>query len=355
MSDRFRLISWTPYKKRFDVLAGGCIVLFIGVFFFVGSMRWRGTHAISPEILLIRATAVAAIVLLHVVLSIGPLARLNPRFLPLLYNRRHLGVMTFFVSLLHAVLVTGFYHGFGRINPLKSLLTSNVQYRSISAFPFEVLGGVALLILFVMAATSHDFWLKTFTPRVWKAMHMGVYVAYGAVVMHVALGALQSERSPLYPALLIAGIVWLSAIHYVAGRREVMKDNATRDSAEWFDAAAVGEIAEGRGKAVAIPGRERVAIFRHNGRFSAVTNVCAHQGGPLGEGRILDGCITCPWHGYTYQPGNGCAPPPFTEKIPTYQLRVRDGRVWVNINPLPPGTAVEPATVEEGQHAVTIG
>src|SRR4051794_12201759 len=108
MSDRFRLISWTPYKKRYDAVALSCIAIYIAMFFLVGGLRWRNQHAISPEILFIRATGTAAIVLVHVILSIGPLARLDRRFLPLLYNRRHLGVMTFFVALAHAAVVMGF-------------------------------------------------------------------------------------------------------------------------------------------------------------------------------------------------------------------------------------------------------
>mgnify|MGYP003753304843 CR=1 FL=1 len=46
-------------------------------------------------------------------------------------------------------------------------------------------------------------------------------------------------------------------------------------------------------------------------------NVCKHQMGPLGEGKIIDGCITCPWHGYQYLPANGQSPPPFTEMVKT--------------------------------------
>jgi len=79
---------------------------------------------------------------------------------------------------------------------------------------------------------------------------------------------------------------------------------------------------------------------------SAVSNVCQHQNGPLGEGRILDGCITCPWHGYQYGPENGAAPPPFKEKIPTFQVKVVDGAVLVHPRPNAPGTYVEPARVE---------
>jgi hypothetical protein len=42
-----------------------------------------------------------------------------------LYNRRHLGVTMFLLALAHAIIATGFYHGFGTVTPLTSLLTSN--------------------------------------------------------------------------------------------------------------------------------------------------------------------------------------------------------------------------------------
>ena len=86
------------------------------------------------------------------------------------------------------------------------------------------------------------------------------------------------------------------------------------------------------------PGGERIAVFRDGGQIGALTNLCAHQNGPLGEGRIIDGCVTCPWHGYQYRLEDGCAPPPFTEKLATYRVRVRNGVVEVDPRPLPPGT-----------------
>jgi nitrite reductase/ring-hydroxylating ferredoxin subunit len=93
---------------------------------------------------------------------------------------------------------------------------------------------------------------------------------------------------------------------------------------------------------------ERVAIFKYDGKISAVSNVCQHQNGPLGEGKILDGCITCPWHGYQYLPETGASPPPFVEKVPTFNVRVKDGRVFVHPKPNPPGTRAEPAFVAAG-------
>src|SRR5207244_1934072 len=113
----------------------------------------------------------------------------------------------------------------------------------------------------------------------------------------------------------------------------------------FVDACAVSDIPEKRARIVCLSG-ERVAIFKYDGKVSAVSNVCQHQNGPLGEGKILDGCITCPWHGYQYLPETGASPPPFVEKVPTFNVRVRDGRVFVHPKPNPPGTRAEPALIE---------
>jgi nitrite reductase/ring-hydroxylating ferredoxin subunit len=93
-----------------------------------------------------------------------------------------------------------------------------------------------------------------------------------------------------------------------------------------------------------------VAIYRYDGRISAVSNVCQHQNGPLGEGKIVDGCITCPWHGYQYVPETGASPPPFTERIPTFNVRVDEGQVYIDPTPNPPGTRTEPALIPGGQN-----
>jgi len=95
-----------------------------------------------------------------------------------------------------------------------------------------------------------------------------------------------------------------------------------------------------------------VAVFRYDGKVSAISNVCQHQNGPLGEGRIIDGCVTCPWHGYQYKPESGAAPAPFKEKVPTFQVRVVDGTVFIAPHPKVPGTYVEPARVQSMQEPV---
>jgi nitrite reductase/ring-hydroxylating ferredoxin subunit len=195
-----------------------------------------------------------------------------------------------------------------------------------------------------MAATSHDFWLRTLTAPIWKTLHMLVYLAYALVVAHVSLGALQAERSAVLPTVLLAGVAVVAGLHLRAAaleRRGDREQGATA-SAGFVDVCAVSEIPDRRAKTVCLAG-ERVAVFKYDGRVSAVSNVCRHQNGPLGEGRIVDGCIVCPWHGYEYAPADGCAPAPFTEKLPTFAVKVVDGRVLVDPTPNPAGTFVAPA------------
>jgi methionine sulfoxide reductase heme-binding subunit len=343
MSVGYRAISWNPQKRTYDLVIAGSVALYLAVFVGLGLI----VHPYATiETLLIRAFATAAFLLLTIVLSIGPLCRLDSHFLPLLYNRRHLGVTTFLLGLTHGIFAIIQFHSQGDRDPLVSLLKSNTRFDSLREFPFQQLGFAALLILFIMAATSHDFWLRNLTAPVWKRIHMAVYIAYALLVAHVALGALQTEPNLLLVALVSASVITVVGLHLAAAFRERRTDeqklNASRDG--YVEVCPVDSIAEDRARIFCLSG-ERVAVFRYDGKVSALSNVCQHQNGPLGEGRIIDGCVTCPWHGFQYLPDSGASPPPFTEKVPTFNLRVIDDRVWVHPCPNPPGTCVEPSPI----------
>jgi nitrite reductase/ring-hydroxylating ferredoxin subunit/DMSO/TMAO reductase YedYZ heme-binding membrane subunit len=272
---------------------------------------------------------------------------LDRRFLPLLYNRRHLGVTTFLLGLAHGGFALFQFHAVGNVNPLVSLFVSNPRYGSVAEFPFQSLGFFALIILFLMAATSHDFWLRNLSAPVWKRLHMLVYVAYMLLVAHITLGALQSETSPLLAVTLIFAVGTVISLHLAAAFKEKqidqVKSHAQLDG--FVEVCKVDRISEKCATIVSLSG-ERVAVFRYDGKISAISNVCQHQNGPLGEGRIIDGCVTCPWHGYQYQPESGAAPPPFKEKIPTFNIKVVAGSVFIHPKPNAPGTYIEPARIE---------
>jgi nitrite reductase/ring-hydroxylating ferredoxin subunit/DMSO/TMAO reductase YedYZ heme-binding membrane subunit len=344
MSHAYRAVGWTPHKKLYDLVLAGGVALYLGAFTATGL-------ALDPqatvETQLIRALGTCALLLLHMILAIGPLARLDPRFLPLLYNRRHLGVTMFLLALGHAAFSVVQFHAGGDLHPLVSVLVANPRYDSLAQFPFEALGLGALAILFAMAATSQDFWLANLTAPVWKSLHMLVYLAYALLVMHVALGVLQTERHPALALLLGVGAVTIGTLHVVAAGRERRADvehAAPAESDGFVPVCRVGDIREKRARLVCLGG-ERIAVFRYDGKVSALSNVCQHQNGPLAEGKIVDGCVTCPWHGYQYRPETGASPPPFTEKVPTFRVRVVGEQVFVDPRPLPPGTEVEPARI----------
>jgi nitrite reductase/ring-hydroxylating ferredoxin subunit/DMSO/TMAO reductase YedYZ heme-binding membrane subunit len=303
----------------------------------------------TAETLLIRGLGTAALLLLHLVLCIGPLARIDRRFLPLLYNRRHMGVATFLLALSHATFSLIQFHSGGDVNPLVSVLTGNPRVAELGQFPFEPLGLLALAILFLMAATSHDFWLANLTAPVWKALHMLVYLAYGALIAHVTLGVLQAEAGPVLAGALGGGVALVVGLHLRAAwlGRSADREAARPPGGVWVDLCAVDDIPDSRAH-VACVGGERLAVFRYDGKLSCVSSVCQHQNGPLGEGRVIDGLITCPWHGYQYCPDSGASPAPFTERIPTFAVRVVAGRVEVDPSPRPPGTRVEPARIDSG-------
>jgi nitrite reductase/ring-hydroxylating ferredoxin subunit len=183
---------------------------------------------------------------------------------------------------------------------------------------------------------------------VWKSLHMMVYVAYASIVLHVAFGVLQYETHPALVVLLAAGMAWLLTIHGVAGWRERAGDKplqGARAADGFLAVCAVSEIPEKRAKVVSIAG-ERVAVYKYEGTVSALSSVCKHQNGPLGEGKIVDGCVVCPWHGFQYRPADGKAPPPFVEKVATFNVRVNQGHVFIDPRPNAPGTYVTPARID---------
>ena len=102
-------------------------------------------------------------------------------------------------------------------------------------FPFESLGFVALIILLIMAATSHDFWLSRLSPPIWKSLHMSVYVAYVALVGHVALGTAQFDKGLGLLIALSVGAGLLVLLHFAALLKGRGLDQKVDKASEWIN------------------------------------------------------------------------------------------------------------------------
>ena len=101
MSVKYIPVQWNKNKWYYDGIMLAGVVIFLSIFLFASPGLLGYEREINPQVHNARAFGACAFTMLSVILCIGPLARLDNRFLPLVYNRRHFGVMTVFVALVH--------------------------------------------------------------------------------------------------------------------------------------------------------------------------------------------------------------------------------------------------------------
>ncbi len=98
-------------------------------------------------------------------------------------------------------------------------------------------------------------------------------------------------------------------------------------------AAAAGAVPDEGGAEATVDGRS-YALFRVNGEIRAVDGACPHAGGPLAEGTVADGVVTCPWHGWTFDARTGCSLDPPGRDVARYPTLVEDGNVYLKPAPV---------------------
>ena len=107
--------------------------------------------------------------------------------------------------------------------------------------------------------------------------------------------------------------------------------NAWRGAgAKWIalDLGGLPDIPEG-GPTKLRAGINDLAVVREGDRILAVHAVCSHAGGPLPEGKLVDGQIECPWHGSRFHLANGhVARGPSMYDVPAYEIRKSDSGGW---------------------------
>lgn len=69
-----------------------------------------------------------------------------------------------------------------------------------------------------------------------------------------------------------------------------------------------------------------LVVVRLGETVHALHAVCAHAGGPLDQGTIVDGCVECPWHASRFRLSDGLARQgPTVYDQPSYELRMAEG------------------------------
>ena len=97
---------------------------------------------------------------------------------------------------------------------------------------------------------------------------------------------------------------------------------------DWIDVGSAADLPEGSAKEVLAAGRI-IAVFRHAGTIYAMDGMCAHQGGPIAEGSLEHGCVTCPWHGWQYELETGIQTINRQPLQETFETREVDGQIQV--------------------------
>ena len=149
-------------------------------------------------------------------------------------------------------------------------------------------------------------------------------------------GAVESTGAfviSLIAYLVMAGSAYIGGdVVYVLGN--MVNRHAFRGAgAKWLalepaETDGDGQIPEGRPIKAKL-GINQLVLVRQGDNVLALHDVCAHAGGPLNEGRLVDGQIECPWHASRYRMTDGrVTQGPSVYDQPAYEVRAKDGGGW---------------------------
>ena len=95
--------------------------------------------------------------------------------------------------------------------------------------------------------------------------------------------------------------------------------------------ATIHDPPPGSARAVQVAGRS-IALFNVEGTLHAIDNDCTHDGAPLSEGTVDDGCVVCPWHGAQFDLSSGKAlTPPAVEDVHSYKILMAGEDILIEI------------------------
>jgi nitrite reductase (NADH) small subunit len=98
----------------------------------------------------------------------------------------------------------------------------------------------------------------------------------------------------------------------------------------WTKLATIGELPNDSVIEVEHDGN-LYAICRTGGEFRAMSGVCPHEGGPLGQGNVIEGVVVCPWHMWEFDSRTGACLLDDQLDVPTYGVKIEDTSILVDL------------------------
>jgi nitrite reductase/ring-hydroxylating ferredoxin subunit len=199
----------------------------------------------------------------------------------------------------------------------------------------DALVGVGIAAAVPTAAAGLNDWSDTYGEETRVGL---VHAAANTTALSLHLASLMARRRDhrrLGKALSLAGCAALLVGGYLGGHLSFVKAVNVNHTAwparpdAWTPVLAEADLAAETPRRVDAGGAP-VLLYRHDGAVHAIAATCSHAGGPLDEGTIADGCVTCPWHGSTFRFADGSVVRgPATVAQPCYDTRVHDGHLEV--------------------------
>ncbi|HEX7950806.1 MAG TPA: Rieske (2Fe-2S) protein [Candidatus Limnocylindrales bacterium] len=249
---------------------------------------------------------------------------------------------------------------FGPIRPIRDLLTGVWLGHPLHPAATDVPIGTVLLVvvldlvnqraaadvalvatlLFMLAAAATgaaDYATTDGTARVRATLHATLMVV-ALVVLAVSLGLRAGDPAdrtiPIVVSIVGALIVVAGAyvggdVVYVLGNmvsRHAFRGSGTKwirlDTGDVTDLATLPEATPSKARA----GINDLVLVRIGSTVHALHDMCAHAGGPLAQGTVIDGCLECPWHASRFRLADGrVTRGPAVYDQPAYEIRVVEG------------------------------
>jgi len=202
-------------------------------------------------------------------------------------------------------------------------------------FAAGLLSGAGSASAVATAVTGLADWTVTDGRERRLGLLHGLVNVAGLCLQVASLGARLQGRRGAAKSLSYAGLGVSSAAAYLGGElvfgRGLMvnHDAWTAGPDEWTPVLPSPQLPERVTRRVDLRGHS-VLVYREAGRVYAMEDACAHAGGPLSEGEVEDGVVTCPWHGSRFRLKDGAVMRgPATFPQLRLQARERQGQIEV--------------------------
>ncbi len=103
---------------------------------------------------------------------------------------------------------------------------------------------------------------------------------------------------------------------------------------KWHELGAIAELQQKALQQIQID-RHKIALSYVDGKFGAISGICNHAGGPLGDGHLEGEFVVCPWHHWKYERSQGVGEPGYEKEcVPRYELKIENGQLYINLDAL---------------------